>query len=146
MLRFKDLSIAQFSRLSALLDEYLDVPAAAREQWFARVEREDSQSALLLHKLLASYRDDGSAALRETRDFQRHCLAAVQQDEHTMTGRRFGSYRVLSLLGHGGMGSVCSAERADGLHATGSLKLVILRWQWAADGSCSRVNARFWLL
>jgi serine/threonine-protein kinase len=42
-----------------------------------------------------------------------------------MTGRRFGSYRVLSLLGHGGMGSVWLAERADGLFTRQvALKLV----------------------
>jgi len=125
VLRFKDLSVAQFSRLSALLDEFLDIPAGAREQWFARVEREDSQSALLLHRLLAAYGSDGSAALPETRDLRRHWLAAVQQDEHAMAGRRFGSYRVLSLLGHGGMGSVWLAERADGLFTRQvALKLV----------------------
>src|SRR6185369_11128010 len=33
----------------------------------------------------------------------------------TLVGRQFGPYRVLSLLGHGGMGSVWLAERTDGL-------------------------------
>lgn len=32
-----------------------------------------------------------------------------------LAGKRFGPYRALSLLGHGGMGSVWLAERADGL-------------------------------
>jgi len=39
-------------------------------------------------------------------------LAAV---EGGLTGKLFGPYRVLSLLGHGGMGSVWLAERVDGL-------------------------------
>jgi len=32
-----------------------------------------------------------------------------------LVGKQFGPYRVLSLLGHGGMGSVWLAERTDGL-------------------------------
>src|SRR6185369_12153156 len=43
----------------------------------------------------------------------------------TLVGRQFGPYRVLSLLGHGGMGSVWLAERADGLFTRQvALKLV----------------------
>jgi WD40 repeat protein/serine/threonine protein kinase/TPR repeat protein len=40
---------------------------------------------------------------------------ASMKADPTLVGRRFGAYRVLSLLGHGGMGSVWLAERVDGL-------------------------------
>jgi WD40 repeat protein/serine/threonine protein kinase len=42
-----------------------------------------------------------------------------------LIGKQFGAYRVLSLLGHGGMGSVWLAERIDGLFTRQvALKLV----------------------
>jgi WD40 repeat protein/serine/threonine protein kinase len=44
--------------------------------------------------------------------------------EAAMIGKRFGPYRVLSLLGHGGMGSVWLAERVDGFSRQVALKLI----------------------
>lgn len=45
-----------------------------------------------------------------------------------LVGKRFGPYRVLSLLVHGGMGSVWMAERVDGLFTRHvALKLIHLR-------------------
>lgn len=42
-----------------------------------------------------------------------------------LAGKRFGPYRALSLIGHGGMGSVWLAERADGLFSRQvALKLI----------------------
>jgi WD40 repeat protein/serine/threonine protein kinase len=41
--------------------------------------------------------------------------AAPNPTDSGLIGRRFGPYRVFSLLGHGGMGSVWMAERVDGL-------------------------------
>ena len=52
-------------------------------------------------------------------------LASLIKGAETLVGRRVGSYRVLSLLGQGGMGSVWLAERADGLFARQvALKLI----------------------
>ena len=52
-------------------------------------------------------------------------LASLLPADTGLVGRQFGPYRVLSLLGHGGMGSVWLAERTDGLFTrTVALKLV----------------------
>jgi WD40 repeat protein/serine/threonine protein kinase len=52
-------------------------------------------------------------------------LATPEHADSALVGKRFGPYRVLSLLGHGGMGSVWLAERVDGLFTRQvALKLV----------------------
>ena len=52
-------------------------------------------------------------------------LTSLVQTNPGLIGKQFGPYRVLSLLGHGGMGSVWLAERVDGLFTRQvALKLV----------------------
>ncbi|MEO8755803.1 MAG: protein kinase, partial [Casimicrobiaceae bacterium] len=66
--------------------------------------------------------DDG---LLETQDFLKARFADAPDDTATLVGRTFGPYRVLRILGHGGMGIVWLAERADGLFTRQvALKLV----------------------
>ena len=40
--------------------------------------------------------------------------AALSMHSSHLVGRRIGPYRIVSLIGHGGMASVYLAERADG--------------------------------
>jgi serine/threonine protein kinase len=52
-------------------------------------------------------------------------LGSLTAPPAAMIGKKFGPYRVISLLGHGGMGSVWLAERVDGLFTRRvALKLV----------------------
>lgn len=55
------------------------------------------------------------AGFLETRDLVARQVASMIEPDAGLIGRHFGPYRVLSLLGHGGMGGVWLAERADGL-------------------------------
>ena len=111
----RDMSPSQFSRISALLDESMEFLPSQRETWLAELECRDPQSAALLRKIFAAHNVAESDAFMETRDLLARHLSSLLPDEQALIGKRLGPYRVLSLLGHGGMGSVWLAERADGL-------------------------------
>ena len=117
----KGLSEAQYTRISALLDESIDMIPSDREIWLATLERSDPKSAAILRDMFA-------AQVAYSADDFLEDMPSVPADPQpesaqTLVGKQFGPYRVLSLLGHGGMGSVWLAERADGLFKV-ALKLV----------------------
>jgi len=121
----EDLSAPEFSRLSALWDESIEMAPVDREAWLAALERSDPQTAALLRALSASHEESCKRGFLETSDLLASQVAPLLEADAGLIGRQFGPYRVLSLLGHGGMGSVWLAERADGLFTRQvALKLV----------------------
>jgi WD40 repeat protein/tRNA A-37 threonylcarbamoyl transferase component Bud32 len=115
----------EFSRLSALLDESLDLAPADRHVWLIELQRTDPTSAAILRDVFALQDDDRAQGFLETNGALASQAAAMLDADSALIGKRFGSYRVVSLLGHGGMGSVWLAERVDGLFARRiALKLV----------------------
>jgi len=102
----KDLSAAEYSRLSALWDESLEMAAEMREPWLAALERSDPKVASLLRELSASQDESRDRGFLETSDLVARHVASMVEDDAGLVGRQFGPYRVLSSLGHGGMGSV----------------------------------------
>jgi hypothetical protein len=120
----KDFSPSQFARYSQLLDESIDMEPAQRREWLSALELSDPAWAAYLQNLFASLQGREQSLL-ETQDGLARHLASINEDDASLIGRQFGPYRVLSLIGHGGMGSVWLAERADGLFARQvALKLV----------------------
>jgi eukaryotic-like serine/threonine-protein kinase len=120
-----DLTPSQYSRLSKLLDESLDLPPEEREAWLGKLAQCEPGLAETLRVVFGSEGTDASGALRGRLDLLAGELAAALKTDEALVGRRFGAYRVISLLGHGGMGSVWLAERADGLFTRQvALKLV----------------------
>src|ERR1700691_5324347 len=111
----KDLSAAEFSRLSALWDESIEMAPGERDAWLAALERSDPKAAALLRALCASQDESRERGFLETSDLVASHVASLVEADPGLIGRQFGPYRVLALLGHGGMGSVWLAERADGL-------------------------------
>src|SRR6185437_108996 len=119
------LSPHEYARLSALLDELLETPSCDRETRLHELDRRDPSAARWLREILAAQGSQRLSNFLETRDVLRREDPAGSGAGAALVGKAFGPYRVLSLLGHGGMGSVWLAERMDGLFTRRlALKLV----------------------
>jgi serine/threonine-protein kinase len=113
---------ADLERLSALLDEALDLPAAERAAWLREQQAKSAPLATTLARLLEQ------DAERETADFlQRPAFAPPDEAPAFAADDIVGPYRLLRRIGEGGMGEVWLAERADGqIHRQVALKLPML--------------------
>jgi WD40 repeat protein/serine/threonine protein kinase len=121
----KELSAEEFARLSALWDEWFEMAAAERDVWLDALERSEPRVAALLRALSISQAQSHGQGFLESSDVVASHVAAMVEADRGLSGQQFGPYRVLELLGHGGMGSVWLAERADGLFSRKvALKLV----------------------
>jgi serine/threonine-protein kinase len=99
-------------RVAALFDAAIDRPAPERHAFvLAAAESEEVRREVL--SLLDAL---GRAEARPDRLDPQRAAALLDADppHETLTGRRIGPYRLLSVLGRGGMGVVYLAERADG--------------------------------
>ena len=111
---------ARWQRLQELFDGAMQVPGEQRGQWLAEACPDDSElrshaESLILHEAQASRFGDAisDAAL----------VYSVLSEP--APGERLGPYRILRLLGRGGMGAVFQAERDDEqFRMTVAIKLV----------------------
>ncbi len=111
----KELSRAQYDRLMALWDESLEM-AAGRARCVARCARaRRSESGGAAARAFRVERASHERGFLGTGDLVARHVASLVEADPGLIGKQFGPYRVLALLGHGGMGSVWLAERADGL-------------------------------
>jgi serine/threonine protein kinase/tetratricopeptide (TPR) repeat protein len=99
--------------LSQLLDEWLDLHPEARSSWLENLGPEYADVLPALRELLAT-QAMGNAntflnALPALRD------AGASATSGLAAGKQIGPYRLARELGHGGMGVVWLAERADGV-------------------------------
>ena len=116
--------------VEALFHQVVDLPADARRAYFAAHQIDDDTSreveALLAFESDASVRIEHDIAV----------AARLALPDLEAVGRRCGPYRLLHVLGRGGMGAVHLAERVDG-EVTQRVAVKLLP-TWAGDGSRER--------
>ena len=103
------LSADRWRTLSPFLDEALEIANGERAAWLASIRARDPVLAADLQLLLAEHDAlDESRFLEGAVRWRRATAAGVAR------GQILGAYRLVSLIGQGGMGSVWLAERCDG--------------------------------
>ena len=115
------------SRWEQLFDELVELPAAERARRLAELRAEDGELAGRLERLLAAdaaasgfldqstlnLQGAGRAAAAEGDEEKKEEGEEIDLDPQLPAGTTVGAWRVISLLGRGGMGEVYLADRTD---------------------------------
>jgi serine/threonine-protein kinase len=106
-------SSASLARLRALFDRAIDVPAGARSAWIAENVADEEERAALQRLLAAA--DDTDRGFLDT-PIGEHASKLTAEDvlAESLVGQRIGAFRLVRLLGKGGMAAVFLGTREDG--------------------------------
>ena len=108
------LAAGDLVRLSALLEEALDLPVERRAAWLEGLAPEVRDLRPLLQQLLLEQADARTLSLLTGLPQLVQLVAEQKLATEFAAGQQLGPYRLLSVLGSGGMGTVWLAERVDG--------------------------------
>jgi serine/threonine protein kinase/Flp pilus assembly protein TadD len=112
------IDVQRWQRASPHLDRLLDLSPTERDAYLGSLCAEDSQVAADVEALLAEHRLLTAEGFLDS-------PAAIHGPQPSLAGVTIGAYRLLSPIGHGGMGSVWLAERSDGrFTAAAAVKLL----------------------
>lgn len=113
--------------------------SADRIAWLAAIRVRDAALAADLDSLLAEHE-----GLRESEFLEPTIPLLPAADAPSLEGHIIGAYRLVSLIGHGGMGSVWLAERCDGrFEGRAAVKLLNLALLGAAGEERFRREGNF---
>ncbi|HWJ49267.1 MAG TPA: protein kinase, partial [Candidatus Udaeobacter sp.] len=101
------LSPDKWGALSPYLDKALTLSEAERAHWLELLRAENPDLARQLQELLNEHQAAQREAFLETSPI-------TLADNPGLAGQTLGAYRLVSPIGHGGMGTVWLAERSDG--------------------------------
>jgi len=100
------LSPNQWQVLSPYLDQALTLSEEECSRWLESLDAENPEIVGMLRELLKEHK-----AAEKERFLER---GPVLHNATGLAGETIGAYRLLSMIGHGGMGTVWLAERCDG--------------------------------
>jgi eukaryotic-like serine/threonine-protein kinase len=124
---------AEWQRLSEILDQALGLAESERAQWLAALEQKDPDTAAQVTRMLAVRARDGYSNFLSTPLSIHSELAATP----SLVGRVVGTYILEAEIGHGGMGSVWRARRADG-RVEGFVAIKFLHAAWLGQDGQAR--------
>ncbi len=101
----------RWQKIKALLDRALELDEAARRALLDRECADDAEIRSEVESLIASYEEDKS--FLESPAFEGAAAAISNDGIASLSGRMVGPYKLIREIGHGGMGTVCLAVRAD---------------------------------
>jgi non-specific serine/threonine protein kinase/serine/threonine-protein kinase len=115
---------AQRARVKALFAAVIELPAGERAEFLAREAADDADVKAEVKSLLDAHEQPG-AFLETVSDELRATAFAASSAARSRLGERIGAYRVIGILGSGGMGDVFKAVRDDDqYHAEVAIKLM----------------------